>query len=107
MRTFPRVLARMMARLGSGHVSKVFQTGVAVALAAALPACGSKQKGPSAPPVVTVKVTTVTAQPVGLTTELPGRTVPYRVAEIRPQVSGVILKRMFIEGSDVREGQQL
>ncbi len=107
MRTFLRVLAMMMARRGWGHVSKVLQTGVAVALAAALPACGSKQKGPGAPPVVTVKVTTVTAQPVGLTTELPGRTVPYRVAEIRPQVSGVILKRMFIEGSDVKEGQQL
>jgi RND family efflux transporter MFP subunit len=46
-------------------------------------------------------------QSVSLTTDLPGRTVPYRVAEIRPQVSGVILKRMFVEGADVKEGQQL
>ncbi len=107
MRTFLRVLGVMMARLGSGHASKVLRTSVAVALAAALTACGSKQRAPSAPPVVTVKVTTLTPQPVGLTTELPGRTVPYRVAEIRPQVNGVILKRMFIEGSDVKEGQQL
>jgi len=50
---------------------------------------------------------TLTPQSVSLTTDLPGRTVPYRVAEIRPQVSGVIQKRMFVEGSDVKEGQQL
>ena len=37
----------------------------------------------------------------------PARTNAFRIAEIRPQVSGVILQRMFEEGSDVREGQQL
>jgi membrane fusion protein (multidrug efflux system) len=42
-----------------------------------------------------------------LTTDLPGRTVAFKVAEIRPQVSGVIQKRMFVEGSDVKVGQQL
>jgi RND family efflux transporter MFP subunit len=52
-------------------------------------------------------VTTLASQTVSLTTDLPGRTVPYKVAEIRPQVTGVIQKRMFIEGSDVKEGQQL
>jgi membrane fusion protein (multidrug efflux system) len=52
-------------------------------------------------------VTTLKNQPVSLTTELPGRTIAYRVAEIRPQVSGVIQKRMFVEGSDVKAGQQL
>jgi RND family efflux transporter MFP subunit len=46
-------------------------------------------------------------QSVSLTTDLPGRMVAYRVADIRPQVNGVILKRMFVEGSDVKEGQQL
>ena len=40
-------------------------------------------------------------------TELPGRTVPYRIAEVRPQVNGVILKRLFTEGSQVKAGQQL
>jgi membrane fusion protein (multidrug efflux system) len=44
---------------------------------------------------------------VTLSTDLPGRTSPYRVAEVRPQVNGVLLRRMFIEGADVREGQQL
>ncbi|MFP3408919.1 biotin/lipoyl-binding protein, partial [Pseudomonas sp. SIMBA_065] len=42
-----------------------------------------------------------------LTSELPGRTSAYRVAEVRPQVNGIILKRLFKEGSEVKEGQQL
>ncbi len=42
-----------------------------------------------------------------LTTDLPGRTVSYRTADIRPQVSGVILKRLFVEGSDVKAKQPL
>jgi membrane fusion protein (multidrug efflux system) len=46
-------------------------------------------------------------QKVVLTTELPGRTSAYRIAEIRPQVSGLIQKRVFTEGSDVKEGQLL
>lgn len=54
-----------------------------------------------------VAVVTVQPQPVVLTTELPGRTSPYMVAEIRPQVNGLILKRLFTEGSDVKAGQVL
>jgi membrane fusion protein (multidrug efflux system) len=46
-------------------------------------------------------------QSVSLTTDLPGRTVAFRVADIRPQVSGVVQRRMFVEGSDVKQGQQL
>ncbi|KAF1369717.1 multidrug efflux system membrane fusion protein [Yokenella regensburgei] len=42
-----------------------------------------------------------------MTTELPGRTSAFRVAEVRPQVSGIILKRNFIEGSDIESGQSL
>jgi membrane fusion protein (multidrug efflux system) len=55
------------------------------------------------------EVATVTMQPeqVVLTTELPGRTSAYRIAEIRPQVNGLILKRLFTEGSDVQAGQDL
>lgn len=56
------------------------------------------------PEVATVKVTT---QSVVLTTELPGRTSAYLVAEIRPQVNGIIQKRQFTEGSHVRAGQVL
>jgi membrane fusion protein (multidrug efflux system) len=52
-------------------------------------------------------VVTVQTQPLVLTTALPGRTSPYRIAEIRPQVNGLILKRLFTEGSDVQAGQEL
>ena len=68
--------------------------------------CSPKAPAPPPSPAV-VRVTTLKAETVTLTTDLPGRTVAFRVAEIRPQVSGVILKRMFVEGSDVKEGQQL
>ena len=50
---------------------------------------------------------TLSPQPVKLVTELPARTAPFRVAEVRPQVNGVILKRLFSEGSQVKAGQQL
>lgn len=46
-------------------------------------------------------------QPVTLSISLPGRTTSVKAAEVRPQVSGVILKRLFKEGSDVKAGQQL
>lgn len=56
-------------------------------------------------PQVTVHV--VNNAPLSITTELPGRTSAFRVAEVRPQVSGIILKRHFIEGSDVQAGESL
>jgi membrane fusion protein (multidrug efflux system) len=62
--------------------------------------------GPSRPPAQ-VEVVTLKPQPVTLTTELPGRTSPFRIAEVRPQVNGVLQKRLFTEGADVQEGQQL
>ena len=70
--------------------------------------CGSssgQQAGP--PPVPEVAAVTVQPQRVELTTELPGRTSPLLVAEIRPQVNGIIKKREFREGSDVKAGQLL
>jgi len=67
--------------------------------------CSRTQVPPSQlPEVATV---TVARQPVLLTTELPGRTSPYRIAEIRPQVNGLIQKRLFTEGADVQAGQEL
>ncbi|MCD6197201.1 MAG: efflux RND transporter periplasmic adaptor subunit [Deltaproteobacteria bacterium] len=59
------------------------------------------------PPVPKVSTVTVQTQKIMLTTELPGRTSAFRVAEIRPQVSGLIQKRLFTEGSDVKAGQVL
>ncbi len=54
-----------------------------------------------------VSVLTIEPQRLTVTTELPGRTAAYRIAEIRPQVSGIVLKRLFREGSDVKAGDQL
>ncbi len=69
-------------------------------------ACDPKQALPP-PPIPEVGVITVKTEPVLLTTELPGRTVAYLIAEIRPQVSGIIQKRLFEEGKDVQEGEVL
>ncbi|MBN1444267.1 MAG: efflux RND transporter periplasmic adaptor subunit [Planctomycetes bacterium] len=54
-----------------------------------------------------VAVVTVQPQKLAITTELPGRTSPHRVAEVRPQVSGLIQKRLFTEGTDVTAGEAL
>jgi len=59
----------------------------------------------AAPPQV--GVVTIHAQPVILTSELPGRTTAYRIAGVRPQVNGLVLSRLFTEGDDVTAGQQL
>jgi membrane fusion protein (multidrug efflux system) len=58
-------------------------------------------------PAPQVSVVTVQPQPITLTTELPGRTSAYRIAEIRPQVNGLVQKRLFTEGADVKAGQVL
>ncbi len=69
-------------------------------------ACGNGQQAQS-PPVPEVSIVTVLPETITLTTELPGRTTAYRIAEIRPQVSGLIQKRLFTEGSEVKAGQLL
>lgn len=61
-----------------------------------------------APPApVEVGVVTLAPQQITLNTELPGRTVAWQLAEIRPQVGGIIVKRLFTEGSDVKAGDTL
>jgi membrane fusion protein (multidrug efflux system) len=71
--------------------------------------CGKKNKGGAPPPSGPPEVGVITVQPqrVEIATELPGRTSAYLVAEVRPQVSGIIKKRVFTEGSDVKAGQLL
>lgn len=76
--------------------------------AAALAACTGGPAGP--PPAagpVEVGVVTIAPGAVTLTRELPGRTSAFRVAEVRARVNGIVLKRLFTEGADVREGQRL
>lgn len=72
-----------------------------------LAGCGEQEQVAGAPPAPEVGVYTVQAQPLTLTTDLPGRTSAYRVSEVRPQVSGILQQRLFTEGSEVKKGQQL
>ncbi len=92
--------------------------GVTLPLVALLGACGARDAAPGAggagaagapsgPPPATVGVVTVTNESVALQTELPGRVSPLRVAQVRARVNGVVLKRLFREGSEVQAGQQL
>jgi len=100
-------LVRVPAGESAAAMARGRRIGAILALAVALYACSAKKEAPPPPPPVAVKVVTLKTQSVSLTTDLPGRMVAYKVAEIRPQVNGVVLKRMFVEGSDVKEGQQL
>jgi membrane fusion protein (multidrug efflux system) len=82
----------------------------ALGLALVLSACGGEQKaGPAAggPPPPEVAVLTVRAQSAPLSTELPGRVEASRVAQVRARVTGIVQKRLFREGSDVKAGQPL
>ena len=74
---------------------------------AGLAACSSGKTAAPPNPAPEVGVVTLHPQPVTITTDLPGRMVAYRIAEVRPQVSGVIRKRLFTEGGEVNAGQQL
>lgn len=77
---------------------------VCAALLAGCDGSESQQQHAQAPQVT---VYVVKSAPMAVTTELPGRTDAYRVAEVRPQVSGIILQRNFTEGSDVNAGDSL
>lgn len=76
--------------------------------AMALAGCDQKPAAVAPPPsAVSVGVVTLKPQPVVLSTELPGRTTAFLTADVRPQVNGLVNKRIFIEGADVKAGQQL
>lgn len=69
--------------------------------------CDDKNSKPSGNPPPSVVVHVVKTAPFAVTTELPGRTSAFRIAEVRPQVGGIILKRNFEEGSDITAGSSL
>lgn len=86
--------------------SPLARTLVLIAGAAVLSACSESASGP--PPMTPqVGVYTTEVKPLTLTTQLPGRSAAYRVAEVRPQVNGIVKKRLFQEGTLVEQGQQL
>mgnify|MGYP006186648659 FL=1 len=92
----------------------LFRSAAAVALSALfLAACsGGKEQGgaPGAggpPPAPAVTVMTLKTETVPMVAELPGRTTPTLIAELRPQVTGIVTERAFNEGSEVKAGQVL
>ncbi len=85
---------------------------VLLAAAAVLAACGDGKQAPAAaaggaPPPPQVGVVTVALQPVALSQELPGRVEPLRSAQVRARVTGIVQRRQFTEGSEVRAGDAL
>ena len=94
-----RIIQRMDTR-----TSLFFSLLIAVVL---LSACRQENPKTIAPGPMEVGILTIKQQPVNLAVELPGRTAAYRIAEVRPQVGGIIKKRLFTEGSEVKAGQLL
>ncbi len=89
------------------HVLKVASV---VSMALWMTACGSeaeKAKSNQAAPAMEVSVLEVKSAPQALQVQLPGRSVAFLEAEVRPQVNGIILKRSFTEGGDVKQGESL
>jgi membrane fusion protein (multidrug efflux system) len=82
---------------------------LAVVTAAALGAgCGKKEAAkPAARPPAEVSVMVVSSERVQHVTELPGRITPMRESQVRARATGILLKRLFVEGSNVKEGQPL
>ena len=79
----------------------------AIAMATVMLAGCQESAAPAAEHKPRVGIVTLQPQPFTLTTELPGRTAAFRVAEVRPQVDGILQQRLFKEGSEVKAGQQL
>ena len=93
-----------MTSLSSAKTAGVFLILTAVA---ALAACGGDPDAAQGAGPVPVTVVTLQSERVTLTRELPGRSTAYLVAEVRPQVDGIVLKRLFAEGGLVKQGQPL
>jgi len=91
------------------RLAMVLVTALSIPLSVVSVGCG-RPHGPGGPPqggAPEAGVVTVQPERIVLTTELPGRVSAYLVSEVRPQVSGLILKRLFVEGQDVKAGQVL
>ncbi len=89
---------KIRAKLGGCHA--------AVMIVLALAGCKGQDQDMSMPPPP-VSALTLTAQKLELTEDLPGRVSPVRIAEIRPQVSGIVERRLFEQGAEVKVGQAL
>lgn len=90
------------------HRNRLIGLMLTAALSVAVSACGEDQtKAEVAYPPSAVAVVTVQPEALAITNELPGRIAPTRIAEVRPRVSGILVERVFVQGSMVREGDVL
>src|SRR3954453_12129049 len=92
--------------MGHHFHKNLFAVGTLV-LTILLSACGKKDSKPSAPPPAEVSVVIVAFERVNRTIELPGRINPMREAQVRARATGILLKRRFEKGANVKEGQLL
>lgn len=92
----------MYSKFAPKYAALAMSVVAAISLAGCKEQAAAVQSGPQEVGVVTVE----TSSPI-ITTELSGRTSAYQVAEVRPQISGIIQKRIFTEGQMVKEGEQL
>src|SRR4051794_8247526 len=91
----------------SQNLSVAMVHAVTLSLMLFLAACAKKENKASAPPPPEVSVVTVASERLNRTTELPGRINATREAQVRARATGILLKRLFEEGSNVKEGQLL
>jgi membrane fusion protein (multidrug efflux system) len=108
VRFFPSMNPNPRRSFRASRLSRLIPFAVGIAVIVLPSAC--KPKGPAtppAPPPVEVTVITTAPERIAVTTELPGRIDAVRVAEVRARVPGILLKRTFEEGSDVKAGDKL
>jgi len=86
---------------------KTLKVSILFLLVGVLAGCSPKQSAPMAPPTPEVGVVTITSATVPVTTELPGRLDAVRTAQVRARATGILLKELYKEGSDVKEGDVL
>lgn len=93
------------------HANRLLKTHLATMAALAtllgLAACSQPREAPPVAPPPSVTVLKLQAAPLVLSDELPGRVAAFRSADIRPQVGGIVLRRLFEQGADVKAGQKL
>jgi multidrug efflux system outer membrane protein len=90
-----------------GPYARAFAARSLIAAPGVLVSACAGHSAPTRAPRPGVTVVTLRSGPVSLTTELPGRISAFRIADVRPQVGGILLKRLFTEGDRVAAGQQL
>jgi membrane fusion protein (multidrug efflux system) len=108
---FPNISARPSSRARTSPWIVIMRPPIALAvplIALLLAACGDQSQQAGPPQVVPeVGIVTLKPQEAKVSTVLPGRVVAYQVSEVRPQVTGILLKRDFVEGAEVKEGDLL